>query len=207
LLKQLICQCRDLVPFCHDKYSASGELTLTSANSAKQLVELFCQRISQQYIIIDGLDECDITERKLVMSFFSLLVDRFEMKEPGKLRVLFVSQDENDIRKSLTTAAWIPLDPKDNAKDIKTFVHKWALSIQQKFDLDDQSINYIEESTCFRAQGIERGALLDYRIANGNLGMFLFAKLVMINLFAQTTREQLLEETKPSRFTNGLEQA
>jgi hypothetical protein len=182
-------------------------LTLTSANSAKQLVELFCQRISQQYIIIDGLDECDITERKLVMLFFSLLVDRFEMKEPGKLRVLFVSQDENDIRKSLTSAAWIPLDPRDNAKDIKTFVHKWAMSIQQKFELDDQLINYIEESTCFRAQGIERGALLDYRIANGNLGMFLFAKLVMINLFAQTTREQLLEETKPSRFPNGLEQA
>lgn len=162
-MKQLICQCRDLVPFCHDKYSASGELTLTSANLAKQLVELFCQRISQQYIIIDGLDECDITERKLVMLFFSALVDRFEMKEPGKLRVLFVSQDENDIRKGLTTAAWIPLDPTDNAKDIKTFVHKWSVSIQQKFELDDQSINYIEESTCFRAQGIERGALLDYR--------------------------------------------
>jgi hypothetical protein len=136
---------------------------LTSANLAKQLVELFCQRISQQYIIIDGLDECDITERKLVMLFFSALVDRFEMKEPGKLRVLFVSQDENDIRKGLTTAAWIPLDPTDNAKDIKTFVHKWSVSIQQKFELDDQSINYIEESTCFRAQGIERGALLDYR--------------------------------------------
>jgi hypothetical protein len=44
-------------------------------------------------------------------------------------------------------------------------------------------------------------------IANANLGMFLFAKLVMVNLFAQTTREQLLGETKPSRFPNGLEQA
>lgn len=97
------------------------------------------------------------------MLFFNTLVDRFEMKEPGKLRVLFVSQDENDIRKGLTSAAWIPLDPKDNEKDIKTFVHKWSVSIQRKFELDDQSINDIEESTCFRAQGIERGALLDYR--------------------------------------------
>ena len=88
------------------------------------------------------------------MLFFSSLVDRFEMKEPGKLRVLFVSQDENDIRKGLTTAAWIPLDPRDNAKDIKTFVHKWGVSIQEKFKLDDESINYIKESTSFRAQGM-----------------------------------------------------
>jgi hypothetical protein len=126
-------------------------------------VELFCQRISQQYIIIDGLDECDIAERKLVMLFFSSLIDRFEMKEPGKLRVLFVSQDENDIRKGLATAACIALDPTDNAKDIKAFVHKWSTSIQEKFELDDESINYIKESTCFRAQGIERSVLLNSR--------------------------------------------
>jgi hypothetical protein len=169
LLKQLICQCRDLVPFCHDKYSTSGELTLTSANLAKQLLDLFCQRIPKQYIIIDGLDECDIVERKLVMSFFNSLIDRFEKKNPGKLRILFVSQDEDDIRKSLTTASCLPLNPTDNAKDIKTFVHKWMVPIREKFELDEKSINYIEELTCFRANGIKTATLLGYRIANINL--------------------------------------
>jgi len=129
-------------------------VTLTSANLTEKLLDLFCQRMPRQYIIIDGLDECDIQERKLVISFFNSLVDRFEKQNPGKLRVLFVSQDENDIRTALATASWLPIGPMDNAEDIKTFVHKSMVPIREKFKLDEGSINYIEELTCFRAKGI-----------------------------------------------------
>jgi hypothetical protein len=38
-------------------------------------------------------------------------------------------------------------------------------------------------------------------------GMFLYAKLVMGNLYNQPTRQQLLEEITTSRFPQGLEQA
>jgi hypothetical protein len=37
--------------------------------------------------------------------------------------------------------------------------------------------------------------------------MFLFAKLVLKNLFAQTKREQLYEELRPGTFPKGFEQA
>jgi hypothetical protein len=154
LLSQLITQSRDLVPYCYDKYQASGEVTLTSAGPAKQLLELLWQRISKQFVIIDGLDECSPMERKLVLSFFTLLVDRFDAKEPGKLRVLFVSQDENDIGKALSTAAWIPLIPRDNANDIKLFVRSWSTRLRQKFQLDNAQVEYIVDSTCARADGM-----------------------------------------------------
>jgi hypothetical protein len=166
LLSQLICHCRDLVPFCHDKYLASGGLTLTSTSLARELLELFCQRLSKQYIIVDGLDECDAVERKLVLSVFNSIIDRHEMKEPGKLRVLFLSRDENDIRKGLATATWINIGPTANADDIKSFVHKWCIEIRQKFELDSDLVDQIIESTCIRAKGIQLAAAFNYIIAD-----------------------------------------
>jgi hypothetical protein len=153
LLNQLLSQCRDLVQYCHEKYSSSGELTLTSATLAKKLLELFCQKIPKQYIIIDGLDECDLAERKLVLSFFTTIVDHCDAYQPGKLRVLFVSQDYNDIKKALPTAAVISLGPTDNENDIRTYVKEWAVKIQQKFELESHRIDYIKTSTCGRARG------------------------------------------------------
>jgi hypothetical protein len=37
--------------------------------------------------------------------------------------------------------------------------------------------------------------------------MFLFAKLVLTNIFAQTTLEQVSEELRPGTFPKGFEQA
>ena len=153
LLNQLLGQCRDLLPYCHDKHLSSGELTLASANLAKNLLEVFCQKIPKQYIIIDGLDECDLAERKLVLSFFNTMVDRCDAQQPGKLRVLFVSQDYNDIRKALPTAAIISLGPMDNENDIKLYVEIWAVKIQQKFGLRNDQIDWVKTSTCTRAKG------------------------------------------------------
>ncbi len=39
------------------------------------------------------------------------------------------------------------------------------------------------------------------------LGMFLFAKLVMENFYKQTNRENLNIELEPNRFPRGLEEA
>jgi len=153
LLNQLLNQCRDMVPYCYDKHLSSGELTLSSENLAKQLLELFCQKISKQFIIIDGMDECDVAERKLVLSFFTKIVDRCDSYEPGKLRVLFVSQDFNDIKKALPTAAVISLGATDNENDIKLYVNERAMKIKQKHELENYQIERIKASTCAKAHG------------------------------------------------------
>lgn len=190
LLGQLLTQYRDPVPYCYDRKSSSGELTLNSTHLTTQILDLFCQKIPKLYIIIDGLDECDTSERKQILTFFNKIVNRCDAYEPGKLRVLFISQDYNDIAKALSTAGIISLKPKDNENDIKGFVNKWAKKIQGKFELEDDLTGKIKLSTCEKAQG-----------------MFLFAKLVMLNLHAQTSREQLMFEIAESRFPKGLKEA
>jgi hypothetical protein len=131
----------------------SGELTLISANLAKQLLDLFCQKLQKLYIIIDGLDECEILERKLVLSCFTSIVERYDAKDPGKIRVLFVSQDEDDIKKALSNAAVMALGPTDNENDIWSYVCTSTSKIQQKHELDNGQVEYIVDSTCARAQG------------------------------------------------------
>ena len=190
LLSQLIFQNRSMLPYCYEKTLAKGELTLTSAVTAQNLLELFLECSPRQYIVIDGLDECNAIERKLVLSFFNDIIRKYDSKDPGKIRVLFVSQDEDDIKNALKSAAWISLAPGNIEHDLRIFTRKWSDEIGQKFDLDTQEVNHIAELTCYRADG-----------------MFLFAKLVLMNLYAQPSKNELRREMDPSRFPKGLEQA
>ncbi|RFU25373.1 hypothetical protein B7463_g10968, partial [Scytalidium lignicola] len=187
LLSQLLNHCRDLIPYCYEKYLSSGEVNLTSPTLAQQLLKLFFEKIPKQFIIIDGLDECNPVQRKSVLSFFTSIVDRCDEREPGKLRVLFVSQDFPDIGKALQTADAMKLTPEDNKNDIKAYVCGWSKKIREKYGLNDEQIDFIQESTLIRSQG-----------------MFLFAKLVMENLHAQETRIDLLREIEEYPFPEGL---
>ena len=117
--------------------------------------------LPKQFIIIDGLDECNQAQRKLVLSFLTSMVDRCDEREPGKLRVLFVSQDFPDIGKAFQTADIMKLTPEDNKNDIKAFVHDWSKKIKEKHYLNDEQIESIQEPTLIRSQGsaqVERGA-------------------------------------------------
>jgi hypothetical protein len=153
LLNQLLNHCRELIPYCYEKYLSSGELTLTSTTLAEQLLKLFFEKIPKHFIIIDGLDECNPAQRKLVLTFFTAIVERCDEREPGKLRVLFVSQDFPDIGKALQTATIMELTPEDNKNDIKSYIHEWSKKIEQKYSIDAEDIEFIRESTLIRSQG------------------------------------------------------
>ena len=190
LLSQLIFQNKLLLPHCYEKTLAKGELTLSSAVTAQNLLELFLDCSSKQYMVIDGLDECSAIERKLVLAFFNGISRKLDSKDPGKFRILFVSQDEDDINTALKNATWVSLAPGNIKHDLQIFTRKWSDDIGQKFHLDTREIDYIAELTCYRADG-----------------MFLFAKLVLTNLYEQPSKDELLREMDPSRFPQGLEQA
>ncbi|TVY15598.1 Vegetative incompatibility protein HET-E-1 [Lachnellula arida] len=190
LLKQLLGQCMELVPYCYDKISSTGELTLTTTALAEQLLKIFFEKLGRQFIVIDGLDECDLAQRKLLLSFFTKMVDHCDERDPGKLRVLFVSQSSPDIEKALQLATVLRLTAEDNKNDIATYVGHWCTKIQRKYDLESSTVEFIRESTCLRASG-----------------MFLFAKLVLDHLYALETKMNILNEIKTYGFPEGLEEA
>ncbi|KAL9110913.1 MAG: hypothetical protein Q9227_004528 [Pyrenula ochraceoflavens] len=190
LLRQLLRECRDLVPYCYEKRLSTGDVNMNSSHLAKQILDLFIRRMDHLYIIIDGLDECNVNERRAITSFLNEMVEKCDEYDPGKLRVLFVSQDYVDIEKALANAKVLSLSPSDIESDLKGYVHKWSLKIQGKHEISNYQRDYITESTISTAQG-----------------MFLFAKLVMTNLFNQPTKGFVIKELREYSFPKGLEQA
>lgn len=138
---------------------ASSQTSLNSIQLCKEILDVAIKSCSKTYIIIDGIDECDMKERKMIISFFTSLVDT--QTQPGNIRSLFVSQDENDIKKMLATASVIRVSSDNNKADIERFAGKWAFKITEKFALSKEVQDFITEIVTNRSDGKHSGQSVD----------------------------------------------
>ncbi|KAJ3548577.1 hypothetical protein NM208_g941 [Fusarium decemcellulare] len=187
-LSQLITQQDQLIPYYYEEASMSGETELQSTKHGKTLMRHMLQNIPKAFLVIDGLDECDDKERRFILDFLREVIGLCDSTTPGKLRVLVLSRDEPDIRKALAAATVVRFGRHDTLKDIESYAHQRARLLQRKFTLSDSDREYIEQY-----------------VSDKSDGMFLFAKLVMMNLERQPNLYYLREEF--DNLPNGLDQA
>ncbi|KAL4786749.1 hypothetical protein BJX76DRAFT_354925 [Aspergillus varians] len=188
ILLQLIYQHHELVPYCHFKRKSARTHTLSDLSTAYTLIEIFCERISRLYMIIDGLDECEEGRKDLLDTFKSLL-KKTEGHSPGRLRLLFLSRPLNEIKTAVPSAAILALGPEHNKEDIQRYCRRRTCELE-KFEFGDVILNKVVEKICIKADG-----------------MFLFVKLVINNLAKQPTRDRFHAEISDSRLPNELGQA
>jgi hypothetical protein len=144
MLAQLLNQDESLLSYLYENCVGSGQVSLVSTQLSAEILETCLKTMSKVFIVVDGIDECDFSERKTMLSFFTSLIEKIERDDmPGKIRALFVSQDENDIRKLLRTASVLRLTDSHNKSDIENYAAQWASSIQEKFGLPDGTTKYI----------------------------------------------------------------
>ncbi len=122
-------------------------------NTAKQLLQLFCEKTTKLFLVVDGLDECSETERRVLADYLNELVEKSEASTPGKLRLLIVSQMEGDIKKLLFNAATLTISSEHNGDDIRAFVDQKMISIAEAFELDKAETEHVASATCARASG------------------------------------------------------
>ncbi|QDS76076.1 hypothetical protein FKW77_005980 [Venturia effusa] len=189
LLGQLLCHCQDLLPYCHEKRINSIEPTLFSPSLIEQLLKLFLEKIPHVFLVIDGIDECETLERKAILTFLTNMVEISDASSPGKLRILFVSQEYKDIERFLRAASIVALTSDHNRSDIEEYVRHKADVLESDRDLCSSQTEEICKTVNARADG-----------------MFLYAKLVMENLLAQATLRDLNHEVD-EYFPRGLEDA
>lgn len=161
ILFQMIKQDDYIVPLCHDKMAQGGCTSLSDADTAKSLIETIVQYNPRQYIVIDGLDECEPAEIRQTAEFFTKLVEMCDnANEHGQLRLMLMSRDVPEIKKYMTDDdAIIPLRPTDNAEDIRAFVRKRLPEFSGSdddvgFNLTDEDKMQIENIICRRSEGI-----------------------------------------------------
>lgn len=216
LAYQLLDRFPQMLPQCHTRRSSSGEPSLRSPSQAKKVLEDFCSTIPRLFIIVDGLDECELVERKQVLDILTEVVGQRELVDPGTIRLLIASQDYADIRRGLNSAAASKIAPRmlhlsetDNEGDIRAYTRMWVDRICIKFpELTDDIKEYLQNLTVANAKGMLAGiSLVLPPFLNCKVGMFLYAKLVLLDLHASMTLAELLNSIRRDNFPHQLKDA
>jgi hypothetical protein len=135
-LAQIIYINIESLPYVYDECSKSSELTLDSVDFLKNLIESALDGPDTIWIVLDGLDECERKEKKKILMWITSLVK--SEQQPGRIRVLIISQDEGDIRKQLAKRPFISLNEAPQHKQaIHTYATRKAFKIRKKFGLSE----------------------------------------------------------------------
>ncbi|XEV00969.1 hypothetical protein FSHL1_006256 [Fusarium sambucinum] len=172
-----------ILPLCNQDKNTSGGANLLDPEVAKKLIKTFIEHSPRQYIVIDGLDECDGAEIHQTAKFFKDLVSVYDTQvRLGHLRVMFIGRETSDTRKFVCgdDCADVPLKPEDNHDDIRAFVQKRipefsSSEYSQGFSLSDADKDDIERIVCHQSQD-----------------SFLYAHLAIEFLLQQDTKGDLL---------------
>jgi hypothetical protein len=159
LLAQLLRVNPEVLSFIYEECAKSSELTLESLEPLKKLAEYALEGTQPIWIILDGLDECDKKEKKKILTWITAIVKSED--PPGRLRVLIVSQDEGDIRKSLTKRPSISLhDAPQHHEAIRAYATRKSIKLRQKFELSGSTERDIINIVTARSNG-ELASLLN----------------------------------------------
>lgn len=152
-----------LLPFFNDKAVSGGGPALADADLAKIIIGAVLEFNPRQYILIDGLDECEKVEATQIARFFINQAERLDSEiKQGRMRVMFISQPMPElVRDELTQGddPCIVLKPTDIAEDIRAYVKKRVPEFsaprgtRNGFNLEDTDVAQIEGIICSRSEG------------------------------------------------------
>ncbi|KAF5549979.1 zinc finger C2H2-type integrase DNA-binding protein [Fusarium napiforme] len=152
---QLLDQDKSLLLYLHGKHCDSNEAVLSSIPLAQEMLKFLLSSCKSAYIIVDGLDECEREERKVITQWFCHLVESLPENAPDRLRCLFVSQDDRIGTKDLQGLAKINIEPQDNKQDILVYSRVQANELRRKFDFSEEESGRIAIAVTESVKGMK----------------------------------------------------
>ncbi|KAK4466013.1 hypothetical protein QBC42DRAFT_335816 [Cladorrhinum samala] len=191
-LEQLIDQDLGVSRHFHELINTMSGVNLRSTKTLEGLVQTCLEGYRATYLILDGLDECaDGEALKTIEWVLSLVSHQHEPTDTtAKIRIALAGQHDGVMDIPLASHPSISLDHAGHRQDIHSYTETFVHKIQEKFNL---SANLKEEIVSLVLKEAE--------------GMFLFARVVLDNLFRQTRLSRLKQEILPGVFPKGLEKA
>ena len=153
ILVQLIHQNEDLLSYVYDACCSSSEVSLDSPSRLKDLVETSLRSCSNCCVIVDGVDECEETEEKKIIEWFTAITKKRPQQDAATIRLMFVSQRDKMTESLLAKAAVIPLDSKQHQEDIRAYARHWSEKLQKKFGISESSAGQISKAVADEAKG------------------------------------------------------
>lgn len=192
-----------LLPYLYNEAVASTDIHLRSASIAQRLLDCCIKALENTYIVVDGLDEAPQLEQRPIVGWVRQLVDSLSDK-PESCRCVFFSQDDQHTRPLLSAFPTLLIKAEDTQSDIGTYARNRVLSIGQRFALPDSEAFHIATEITNRANGLWVSFHALWTRTLIVIGMFLFARVVLDSLCAQTNQQSLYDELLPTNFPTGL---
>jgi hypothetical protein len=135
--RTLIVGILDLSPPCldylYEKMIASSERHVNSQILLQDLLEELCTNHELLFICIDGLDECDQSERGLLLSLIGRITRASSAEQ--NVRFFVTSRKETDIERSLNSAIRLNIKPQHVEHDIGQYVKNQTARLRDRFGL------------------------------------------------------------------------
>jgi hypothetical protein len=210
LIGQALLQDDSVLPYIFEQSATSGERPLSTITLSKKILETCLKSLDNVYIVIDGLDECESVERRVIATWFK---DKtLALQDEGiNIRCLFSCQSDEVTSKVFKNIPSFDIGGDGLARDIRTFCTVEGMNIKETLSLPDHDVHETVDKVCKEARS--KIPPLFFLVVCSSLSlisfldMFLYAKLVMGNLSLQTKLSNLRKELEPGVFPQGIKQA
>jgi hypothetical protein len=154
LTAQLLRHNQDLSSYIYDEFILKG-LT-PSVQNLKQILANLLSSVKGPRIIIDGLDECEDAEQKVVLR--DILPYASSGVSGVACKILIASRDVRYITTVLSKGLTLSLNDESNSINaaIQSFVHQRILEMYEKFqdlEVDERVIFGIEKEIVTKSEG------------------------------------------------------
>lgn len=158
LIAQLLRNRADLLPQVYDKYVKVG--AIPKLGNIRDLLKDLLRCLETTYILLDGLDECEGSHQKLILTELSKLALADSEEVPVKLKILVCSRDTQDITRKLNKAPQISLTSEDRyvSQDIASFTKHSLAELKDRFD--DSIVEEIGKAVVGKAEGKTKALFL-----------------------------------------------
>ena len=151
----------DIVPYFNSNQVSLVHDPLKS-DGLRSLATTIFKVLDFTYLVVDGLDEIDRSEREKFFRLILPLVKSRDLQVDGdteyRVKLFISSRGEDDIRKSLDSIGrasrkYYEISRDDNHKDVSSYVSVRTRELQNKFRLEDDRVGGISKNICERAGG------------------------------------------------------
>lgn len=155
ILTQLLEQNQNILPYLESERVSSAQKYLKSGKLLHLILETVLEACGQVYLIIDGVDELELDERrKLLSALFPFL-----QPSPDKrwsLKIFISSRNEKDIKDALVGKfKSYGITKEDNGSDITSYITTRVLKMQEMLRLSDSFKKEIIAALCKHADGMD----------------------------------------------------
>lgn len=151
LIQQLLQLNPVSLDFLYEVAVISGEKHPSSFGTYKNILKHIASAHDQLYIGIDGLDECEQEDRRLILLLLRHILD--ESSSYANIKIFLASRWMKEIEEPLKSVLRFNIKGQHIRHDIRDYVHIRTHRLGEKFGLNVEKQRSISTEICHRSEG------------------------------------------------------